>query len=446
MSNKRSGRSVLGLVFLTIFIDMVGFSVLFPLFPDLLAHYLDAEGPGSLIGGLESTLQGWVGGREGAEFAVIALFGGVLGSLYSMLQFLFAPFWGGLSDRIGRRSTLLLTLGGTALSYLVWFFAGSFALLIVARILGGIMAGNIATASAVIADVSEPSKRVKNMAVVGIAIGLGFVLGPAVGALAYLHIDVLAWWPGGEALGVNPFSGAALAALVLALFNWLWAAVRFPETLPVERRGSSDGAERSRNPFAALARINLPGVTRTNITYLIYQTCFAAMEFTLVFLAADRFLYGPKENAWMFVFVGLTIAFIQGGVVRRLSGKVSEKKIAMAGITLMFPGLLAVGFSGSPNLLYFGLFFLAAGSALTFPSLSALISLYVPSTDQGLALGTFRSMGSLSRAIGPVLGGLAYWGLGTTAPYLMGALVLIVPLAMAATLPPIPEDESVSAT
>lgn len=437
VTSPRSDRSVLGLVFLTIFIDMVGFSVLFPLFPDLLKHYLALEGSESLIGQLVASLSEFVGDRENPDFAVVALFGGLLGTIYSALQFLFAPIWGGLSDRIGRRSTLIVTLAGTALSYAVWFFAGSFALLVAARILGGIMAGNIATASAVVADVSPPDKRVKNMAVVGIAVGLGFVLGPAVGALAYTHIDVLAWWSSGADLGVNPFSGAALAAFVLAAFNLLWALARFPETLPADRRGSADGAGHSRNPFAALSRISTPGVARTNITYLIYQSCFAAMEFTLVFLAADRFLFGPSQNAWMFVFVGLTIAFVQGGIVRRLSGKVPEKKIALVGILLMFPGFLAVGFSASVPVLYVGLFFLAAGSAVTFPSLSALVSLYAPDTDQGLALGTFRSMGALSRAIGPILGGLAYWSLGSTAPYVIGTAVLLAPLALAATLPPV---------
>lgn len=441
-TEDRSNRSVLGLVFLTIFIDMVGFSVLFPLFPALLDHYL-AEGDQSLIGRLVAQLSAWVGERPNAEFAVIALFGGVLGSLYSALQFLFAPLWGGLSDRIGRRPTLLITLAGTALSYLVWFFAGTFGLLVAARIVGGIMAGNISTATAVVADVSPPDKRVKNMAIVGIAVGLGFVLGPAVGALAMLHLDVLALWPGGAGLGVNPFSGPALAAFVLATFNLAWAARRFPETLPPERRGAPS-ATRTRNPFAGLARIARPGVTRTNVTYLIYQTCFAAMEFTLVFLATERFWMGLSDeqksanNAWMFVFVGLTIALVQGGVVRRLSGRVPEKVIALAGLALMFPGFLGVGLSSSVGGLYVGLFFLAAGSAVTFPSLSALVSLYTPSTDQGLALGTFRSMGALSRAIGPMLGGLAYWSLGSTAPYLIGVGILLVPLALAATLPPVP--------
>ncbi|MEO0651851.1 MAG: MFS transporter [Planctomycetota bacterium] len=428
-----NSRSVLGLVFLTVFIDLIGFSILFPLFPELLEHYVGREGPDSLVGRLEQSLVDLIGERENARLAVVALFGGILGSLYSLLQFLMAPVWGGLSDRIGRRKTLAFTLGGTALGYVLWFFSGSFLVLIVSRLVNGVMAGNISVASAVIADVSPPEKRTKNMAVIGIAVGLGFVLGPAVGALTYEFVALPESALGSGALAINPFSAAAGAALLLATFNWVWALAKFPETLPA---GGGERGARTRNPFAGLARISNLGVRRTNVVYLLYQTCFAAMEFTLVFLAADLFGYGAAENATMFVFIGLTIAFIQGGVVRRLSGKVDDRRMALAGIAILIPGFLLVGTAApSQTLLYGGLFLLATGSALSFPSLSALVSLYAPPADQGLALGTFRSMGSLSRAVGPVLGGLIYWSLGASAPYFLGAVALLVPLGLSAKLP-----------
>ncbi|MHC4262163.1 MAG: MFS transporter [Planctomycetota bacterium] len=429
-----SPRSVLGLVFLTVFIDLVGFSILFPLFPALLEHYVELEGPESAVGRLQSALAGLVEGRANPELAVVALFGGFLGSIYSILQFLMAPFWGGLSDRIGRRRTLMFTLGGTAFGYALWFVSGSFWVLILSRLINGMMAGNIAVATAVVADVSEPEKRTRNMAVVGIAVGLGFVLGPALGALAYAYAPFPEVWIGDGTLSTTDFSGAALVAFALALVNWGWAAARFPET----RQATTNAPEaRPRNPFASLARISNLGVRRTNLVYLLYQTCFAAMEFTLVFLAADRFGYEPRENAYMFVFIGLTIAFIQGGVVRRLSGKVDDRRIALIGIGLLVPGFAIVGATpgGSTAMLYFGLFLLATGSALGFPSLSSLVSSYAPRADQGLALGTFRSMGALSRAVGPIIGGALYWGLGSGAPYFIGAAALLVPLWLATRLP-----------
>lgn len=432
-------RSVLGLVFLTVFIDLVGFSIIFPLFPKMLEHYVALEGSESLVGRLNAWLVDFVGGREDAEFAVVTLFGGLLGSIYSLLQFLFAPFWGHLSDRRGRRGTLLLTLGGTALSYVVWFFAGSFALLVAARFLGGVMAGNISIASAVVSDTTDGPERAKGMGILGMAIGLGFVVGPAIGGAASLT-DMTALWPGGVALGVNPFSLAAGVAFALALFNWVWALTHFPETLPEERRGHSE-SERTLRPFRALRAIDVPGVKRTCVLSLLYLTSFSAMEFTLTFLAAERFAYEPRDMAYMFVFIGLTIAFVQGGVVRRLAPKLGEKKVAIFGLGVLVPGFLLVGFAATTTVLYAGLFCMAVGSALAMPCLSALVSRYAPVEAQGLVLGSFRSLGALARAVGPLLGGGLYWLHGSEAPYLAGAALILWPLLLAFGLPPVPAHE-----
>ncbi|MED6315435.1 MAG: MFS transporter, partial [Verrucomicrobiota bacterium] len=144
-------KPTLFIVFLTVFIDVVGFSIIFPLFPAMLDYYLELEGENSLIGWLKIWLERFAGDDENA---VATLFGGVLGSLYGILQFVFAPIWGAYSDRHGRRPVLVLTLGGIVLANLIWVFAGSFALLVVSRLLGGIMAGNISTASAVAADIT----------------------------------------------------------------------------------------------------------------------------------------------------------------------------------------------------------------------------------------------------------------------------------------------------
>jgi MFS family permease len=438
--NDTKPPRVLGLVFLTVFIDLVGFSILFPIFPHLLEHYVGQEGAASLIGRLQESLQELSAGRANPELAVVTLFGGLLGSLYSVLQFLFAPVWGALSDRIGRRRTLLLTLGGTALSYALWFFAGSFLLLVLSRLLGGLMAGNISIASAVVADTHEGRERAKGMGIVGMAIGLGFVLGPALGGIASLW-NPLESFPDAARLGVNPFSGAALVAFVLAGFNWVWALTHFPETLPEERRGARTEATAGRTlrPFHRLRALAYPGVRRTNLLSFLYLLSFSAMEFTLTFLAVERFAYTPRDNMWMFVFVGLVIAFVQGGLVRRLVPRTGEKPLAVLGLACLIPGYLLVGYAGGGGTLYGGLFFMALGSALAMPCLSALVSRYSPDEVQGLVLGAFRSVGALARAVGPVLGGILYWRFGSASPYVVGAAVVLVPLLMSLGLPPVPE-------
>jgi len=432
-----SRRSVLGLVVLTVFIDMVGFSIIFPLFPDLLEHYVSREGPESFVGGLAARLARWTT-RDGLanQVAVHAFFGGLLGSLYSLLQFLFAPIWGALSDRHGRRPVLLFTLSGTALSYVLWFVSGNFLLLVLARLVGGLMAGNVSTASAAIADTFEGPERAKGMGMLGAGLGLGFVLGPALGGLS-AGWNPLERWPEAARFGVNPFSGCALIAFVLALVNLLWAWLRFPETLPPERRGAPS-PERTRNPFGALRAVDAPGVRGTNMAYFVYFMAFGAMEFTLTFLAAERLQYTPRQNAWMFVFVGLCIALVQGGLVRGLAPRFGERRLAFAGMLATLPGFLLVGLTHSTGQLYLGLLFLACGSACVMPSLSALVSRYSPPERQGLALGIFRSLGSLARVIGPLAGGLLFFTLGSPAPYWAAAVVLLLPLALTRALPPVP--------
>jgi len=435
-------------VLLTVFLDMVGFSILFPIFPAMLDHYFELEGPTSAIGHLRASL-GELAGHDAN--AVQTLFGGLLGSVYSLLQFLFAPVWGGLSDRIGRRPTLLLTLSGTCLGYALWIVSGSFWLLVLSRLFCGLCSGNISTASAVIADVTAGKDRARGMGLVGMSIGLGFILGPVLCqvAIAAVPVHTQAWSTG---LSLNPFSGPAIASTVLALANLLWIAARFRETLPPERRGTSHHA-RVLNPFAQLARLKLPGLARTNYVTFLFLAAFSGMEFTLTFLAAERLHYAPRDMVWLFVFSGLIIALVQGGFVRRLAPRLGERKVALQGLVVLVPGFALVGFvptvppSAAPGplanaILYGGLGLMAIGSALAMPCLSSLVSRYAPGDRQGLALGTNRSMMALARALGPIAASLTYWRWGSTAAYLAAAVVAVLPVLLALGLPPVPAAEA----
>lgn len=435
-------RGILVLAALTAFLDLVGFSIIFPLFPQLLEHYLSLEGPDSTIGRLVTVLRRFAGDRTGADFLVVVLFGGALGSIYSLLQFVFAPIWGAVSDRFGRRPTLLLTLAGTVAGYVAWIFAGTFGTLVAARLLGGMMAGNLSTVTAVVADVTDAKDRSKGMGIIGAAIGLGFIFGPAIGGLATIWGPLASFGAvaaaqahgAPPAFALNPFSGAAMAACLLSSINLGLAIMSFPETLPPEKRGARTTA-RTANPAKLFKGLRLPGVQRVNVLSFFYLSAFAAMEFTLTFLAVERFGYTPRQNAELFVFVGLIIAVVQGGVLRRLAPRLGDRRVALTGLVLLVPGFVMVGLAPSAAVLYGGLAFMATGSALTTPCLSALMSQYAPPDQQGLALGLFRSMGALSRAVGPLAGGLLYWRFGSTAPYFAGAVALLLPMGLAIGLP-----------
>lgn len=432
-------RSSLGVIFLTLFLDLVGFSIIFPLFPAMLEYYLPSgDGSQSLLGQLIAPLTNLAesSGAADPEFMTAVLFGGILGSLYSILQFICAPLWGAYSDRVGRRKVLLITISGLALSYVAWFFAASFWVLVLARVLGGAMGGNLSVATAAVADSTTREKRSSGLAIIGIAFGLGFIVGPAMGGLLS-KIDLSALLPGLQRFGVNPFSMPALVSLILSGINLIWVYRRFEETLPESKRGvaKSEGPKRRGLPVFRLFQCAEPATRRTNLVYLFYMLAFSGMEFTLTFLAVERFKFSPMQNGGMFVFIGFILVLVQGGIVRRLASPVGEKRLALAGLVCGVAAFLVIALSEGLGLFFGGLALMAFSIGLASPTLSAMVSLYSNESDQGANLGVFRSAGSLARAIGPLLAAFVYFAYGSQSAYLFGAVVVVIPLVMALKLP-----------
>lgn len=427
-------KRVLRIVFLTLFIDLVGFSLIFPLFPAMLAYYTANDPESGLLRLCESLIQRFEAmAGLGPGASTIVLFGGLLGSLYSLLQFVCAPLIGALSDRYGRRPVMLASMAGIAVSYALWFFADRFALLVLARLIGGIMSGNISTATAAVADVTTPRNRPRGMAIVGVAFALGFIIGPALGGFS-TAIDITKTWPALTAYGVNPFSVPAGIAFALAITNLLSVALRFPETLlPAARRHTQTA--RTANPFRLFHAGQYPGVNAANLAYFIFLSSFSGMEFSLTFLAFDRFGYGPRQNAYMLLFVGFMLAATQGSYVRRYADRVGLRRMARHGLLLTMPGLILAGWAQSVPWLYAGLLFMSIGSAQVIPCMTSLVSAYAPPAEQGRILGVFRSLGALARATGPAVACVLYWRLGSGVAYYLGAGVLLVPAALVSLLP-----------
>lgn len=417
-------KKTIKVVFFTLFLDLVGFSIIFPMFPALAKYYLETD-PNNyflnlIFGSIAQLTQ--VGG---SSMSSVVLFGGALGALYSVLQFFAAPLWGGISDRIGRKPVLLVSVFGLFLSYVMWIFAGSFTLLILARFIGGIMGGNLSTATAAVADVTDETNRSKGMAFVGIAFALGFIFGPALGGLLTLA-NPLDYFPALEAYGLNPFSFAAALAAILSFINFFMVLTRFEETLNIKKSAVAH-AKRVTSLLKLFTPLPYKNVNLTNYSYFLFISAFSGMEFTLTFLAVERLNYTSMDNAYMFIFIGFIIAMVQGGYVRRKASSIGEKKMALQGLIAVIPGLLIIAFTSSGAMLYLGLFFLAVGSAMAIPTLTSLVSLFTPYEEQGRSLGLFRSLGSFGRVIGPIAASLLYWKLGSTYPYLIGAAFIILP-------------------
>ena len=422
----------LGTVFLVLFIDLAGFGILFPLYAEMMKFYLEHDRGllHALLGGITALFPHADTGQQAA------LFGGAIGAIYSGVQFITAPLWGRLSDRVGRRPVLLFSIGGSLMAALLWAFSCDFTVLLLSRLIAGGMTGNVAVANAAVADLTTPQTRSRGMATVGMAFGLGFILGPAIGAFAWAYLPH--WEATGTVLGVNPFTCAALIAVALSLINLVWAWRFFSETLPPEIRTTVPPATRTLDP-AQMFRADLgPGVPAINLAFLTYTLLFSAMEATLVFLVAARLNFDPARNGWLFVVMGLVAATMQGAVFRPFVRRFGPRALGIAGVIAMVPGfalLALVDAHPRESLMWTGVCLLSVGTGLVFPALSALASLAGDPARQGWVMGAFRSAGALGRAGGPLLGAIAYFSFSPAAPYWIGAVCLLVPVVLLARLP-----------
>jgi MFS family permease len=390
----------LGAIFLTVFVDLLGFGLVLP--------FLAKEA------------------RD--TFGVSAFVATLLGSVYSLMQFLFVPVWGRVSDRVGRRPVLLWSIAGTSLAMaglgasLAW--GSSVAWLFLARIFGGIATANLGTASAYIADITKPEDRAKGMGLIGMAFGLGFILGPGIGG-ALARIEVA-----GRHGSVPCFVAAALSVVNLA---WVWLGVA--ESLPPEKRAAAP--RRALTPLnvgAVRAAFSLPGVALAVAVNFLVILSFTNLDQTFTFFCGDVFGIDERGTGYVLAFIGIVAALVQGGLVRVLAKRFEEPLLVRAGAflqALAFAGLVASAGIGSRVLLYASGALLALGNGLTQPATSAFISKRAPADRQGGTLGTNQSFASLARTFGPAFGGWLYSNVGVRSPYAAASAGMVLALALA---------------
>lgn len=401
--SKPAGKGALGLIFLTVFIDLIGFGLIIPVMP-LYAKELQA-----------SDLQV-----------------GLLIASYSLMQLLFAPLLGRLSDHVGRRPILLFSLAVSAVGYLIWGWAHSLSSLFVARLVAGAGNANIPVAQAYVADVTTPEHRAKGMGLIGAAFGLGFVLGPAIGGFCVSHLGHNSLvqqvsWSGLQTIG---FIAAAISLIDLVLTFFL---------LPEPAKRSAAATERfSIKPAFYFLTVSNPRLRTSLLIFFLSTFAFANMEATIVLLTRQKFNFGPFENSIMFTYIGFLIVLVQGGLIHRLARKYGEKRLIAGGTILVFFGLILIPFLPlSHNLLWLALALalLAFGSGINNPCNQSLLSKLAPQEKVGGVLGVGQSISTLGRILGPAAGGAAFQYLGMDSPYLIGAVVMMVAFVLSFTLP-----------
>ena len=352
-------QSPLGLIFLTLFIDMVGFGIVIPVLP------LYAEG--SRIGATNAQLM-WIVG------------------IYSLLQLVCSPLFGKWSDRIGRKPVLVVSIIGTAIGFVILGAANTVWMLVLGRIIDGASGGNISTAMACIADVTTKENRSRNMGLVGAAFGLGFMLGPAIGGVLSKHFGL-----------ATPFYFAAGLALLNALLVWL----RLPETLTAASRERA----RQRATIGEVFHGGRAGMIAAILaSQLASVTGFSIMTALFALYCKERFHYDAEHVGYLLAYVGLLGVLFQGGLLRRLLKKPIEKQLAVIGAAVLALSMAALPFTHTLGVLMVVCFGISLGNSFVTPTLNGLASRTTDAHCQGRLLGLMQSAGSLGRFLGPMIG------------------------------------------
>ena len=377
------------ILFLIVFVDLVGFGLVIPLLPFYAERF--AATP------LEMT----------------ALF-----ATYSLMAMVMAPLWGRLSDRIGRRLVLMASMLAAALAYCWLAFADALWMVFAARAFAGACAGNIAAAQAYIADVTPPEKRARGMGMIGAAFGLGFIIGPVIGGVV-----------AGADIATADLRTPGLIAGGLSLAAFIGAAALLRESLKAPRTAVHGRIAAIR---VALAR---PVLARLLLVSFLVVLAFSGMETTFAWWAIAQFGWGPRPTGFIFFYVGLLSAVMQGGLIGRLSKRYGEERLLLGGLVAIGFGLLVMPFARDLPLLILAMTALALGMGAMQPSLNSLISRRAGTEEQGEVMGVAQSVGSLSRIIGPIVAGGLFTEFGRSSPFLWGAALIVVALAVGMRVP-----------
>jgi DHA1 family tetracycline resistance protein-like MFS transporter len=372
-------------LFLIVFVDLLGFGIIIPLFP-------------------------FVAERMGADPWLIT-FGGA--GVYALAQVISTPVWGRLSDAIGRRPVLMVSMVGSVAGYVWLGLAGTLWALIAARVVSGLMSGNISAAFAYVADVTEPANRAKGLGMIGAAFGLGFMFGPMIGGLL-----------GGDDPAAMNFMLPAMVSAGLSAVAFIGASLFLKESLPLEHRKPwREAGKGGRSPFASVSHSPvllgvIGAVFLISIGGTILQTIFPIWGHDVLGLS-------PRDVGLAFFAMGVVGVTMQGVVVGRLAARFGEKKVLYGSAFLHAVGYITMGLANDHVMLGLGAAFFAAGHASFNTTASSLLSLEAGPREKGAALGAMQSASAAGRIVGPASSGAIYSGLGTHAPFLAGAVLLI---------------------
>lgn len=374
-------KSALSLIFLTVFIDLLGFGILIPILPAFAKTELLVD-----------------------ETAI-----GVVVAVYSFVQFLFNPILGRLSDKLGRKPIIVISLMINAIGYILFAFASSYILLLVSRIVAGIGGSSISAAQAYIADVTTKDDRAKGMGIIGAAFGLGFLFGPLIGGFLASYGYM-----------VTGFGSATFSILAFILTIVLLPESNVNRKVPSGTRRKLVDVDGLKNVFAKPDRAILI------FLFFVLTFSFANIYGTFALLGLEVYGFSDKQNGFIFGILGLTSAIVQGGLIGRISKVVSKKNILKFGSFFIMVALAFIPYGGTFLRLAIICIILSIGTGIFQPTVLSLISEVTPEDEQGVTLGVNQSFSAFARVLGPLWGGFAFEFLGYPFPFLTGAAFTLI--------------------
>ena len=383
-------------LFLVVVIDLIGFGIIIPLLPFFAEHY------------------------QASPFQV-----GLLMAVYSLTQFVAAPFWGRLSDRIGRRPVLLFSLAGAVLAYLWLGVAEELWALFAARAVGGFMAGNISAAFAYVADITTRETRAKGMGMIGAAFALGFTIGPAIGGIL---------------AGSDPhnadFQSPAFAAAGLSAFALILGIFTLKESLSDEiKKRIAEKPKKIQSKQFQIA-LKKPNIRLLLLLSFLAVFAFAGIEATFALWSRRQYGWGPEQNGYLFALIGFSGALLQGGLIGRMSKRFGEANLIVQGSIALTLGIGLIPFATELWMLIIVMLIAVYGFSVISPSLNSLISLETNEEDQGGMMGVARSATTLARVGGPAWAGTLFSVLGMNWPYFGGACIMAVVIVISLRILP----------
>lgn len=435
MSQKSSSKMrLLWPIYIVIFLDIMGFTLLIPIYPKI-TQYMATQ--------------------SGFNLEYDAIFAGILMTSYSLFQFLFSPILGRLSDLYGRKKLLILSIAGNVFSYFLWVISQSYEVFLISRVISGATGGNISVAQSYIADVTSKKERAKYMGIMGAIFGIGFIVGPFLGGvLASLNMSDLNL----GMLEFNPYSLVGTVAMLLSLFNliaakrvltennqgltrnesWLNRKIIHPKSkTTLKHRADENQSHRlgemrvgtKINKFAMLQAVR--SITNPDLliifgAYFIMSLGFVHIEAILSWDMDKRFHLSDRETGYFFAYMGIIMALVQGGIYRFLVININLKTLALAGTLILALGLILMPSSNLLAIAAFTTAIMAFGWGICNPSIQTLTSIKANENEQGISLGIMQSAGSLARIIAPITATLSFNQGGYAYPYYIAAILLLI--------------------